>query len=332
MIKKRNYFIYYFAKFSTLIGFLALLIIIQNLGGLITSLKYAEILRAYGTDMSNYLSQVAIYAYVLSPINILALFLNVFVFKDNKNNINKIFLILSIASTVYYLLFFAGRLPILMIVICFISDYIFKHFKHPVLSMILLSFLLLVLLNKLDNLFFYISYGKIPDTEGSVFEKLVQEFYFPYQTLVNIDQINQMYGFRYGIDYFTPIINIIPTSILNIFGLSKIASSYSFISNFFDPNGITMGGTPTDMISFGIRQLGIISLVFHSIFISILCCFVDNICKKISIQYTFISVRLSLILFVLVAYSDLDSLFRNRFDMIILLLLFYFYTRNYKER
>ena len=321
------------ANILTFFGVASLILIIMNLGGVMSSLKMSEILRAYGTDMSKYMPQIALYAYVLSPSIIASLFLNYYTVKRYSSS--KLFLYVSILFSIYYLLFFAGRLPILMVIICFSLHYILRKFKHPVIVILLLGIASLFLLGKLDDLFFYISYGYVKTNNLSFLESTVKEFSFPYRNLCNVSEMNNMYGLRYGVDYLSPIINIIPTSVLNIFNLGKVSSSYTFISSFYDQSGTAMGGTPTDLLTFSLRQLGVMWIPFQALISAAFCSFLDKVIKSIDTRFSYISIRLATIMFVLVAYHDLDSFIRNRFDMLLLLIIFAVlnrYNRNETSR
>lgn len=124
-----------------------------------------------------------------------------------------------------------------------------------------------------------------------------------------------------GADFVSWIINIVPSSILSIFGLSKVASSYHTVTEYYRLTVGTSGGIPTDILSLGIRQFGLMGLLLISLLLSKICRFLDGIIAKVhSNNYYFITLRISSIMFLIIPYGDIDSFVRNRFDMILVFL------------
>ncbi|WP_413515534.1 O-antigen polymerase [Carnobacterium maltaromaticum] len=309
---------------TLVLGVFSELVIIYSFGGIFNAISSAEKLRAYGVDRSIYMKQSLLFVNVLATISLVSPFVFLFAKRVKNTLFSKFCLLTSFAASIFYLLFFAGRMPIILFVSCFLIDYFFRKFKHPWIALTLSVVFLLLFLSKMDDLFFYLSYGNIKISEVNKFSSIINDFSFPYSNILFRNQINSSFDFRYGIDYFTWIINIIPSSFLNLFGLAKIDASFSFITKFYDPNGITLGGVPTDMLTFGFRQLSYLGSLIHVILMVFLCLFLDKIIASLNQKNAmFFSIRIAFMMFVLVPYADLDSFFRNRFDMVIVIIIGY---------
>lgn len=118
-------------------------------------------------------------------------------------------------------------------------------------------------MGSLDDLFFQLSYGTAERTEGNTVISILTEFAFPYVNLLNVHKMNIEYGLRWGLDFVTWIVNIIPTRILGIFGFTKITAGYTFVTKYYS-GANAMGGTPTDLLTFGIRQFGTLGVLVNS--------------------------------------------------------------------
>ncbi|NOU64528.1 hypothetical protein GC096_10855 [Paenibacillus sp. LMG 31461] len=315
--------VYKFAVFagvsSLSIGVFAELLIANSLGGILNALAMGDQLRAYGSDNSLLIPQNRLFAIVLMVSSLASTYFLVYALRIKRSFLIILFLLLSILASMFLLLISAGRLGVLLFGLTFFIDYAFRKSKHPFFYMCVYSILGFILLKHLDNLFFYLSYGYIKES-SSDFGSFINEFAFPYLNLLNVHHINDAFGFRMGVDYFTWIINIIPTSILSIFGLTKVTSGYYFITQYYSGTDI-QGGIPTDLITLGIRQFGFIGILIIFVIVAILCKKMDVIIGELhSNKFYFITLRIALILFILVPYADLDSFFRNRYDMIMVLL------------
>lgn len=334
---KLNIKIYYTALIvgiiSLILGLFGEVTISNSLNGVINAIKMGDQLRAYGSDSSAYIPQNKLFNIVLMVSSLASTYFFVYAVRIKKNLINIILLFISILASIFYLLINAGRLGILLFLITFFADYAFRKFKHPFIFLIGFSFFGIFLLGLLDDWFFYLSYGYVKESSNSI-STIINEFAFPYLNILNVHHINVEYGLRWGIDYFTWVINIIPTSILNLFGLSKVTTGYEYITEYYMGQNAT-GGIPTDIITLGMRQFGFLGLILISIFISIICKYFDKVLNRIhSNKYYFMTLRIALIMFVVVPYADLDSFVRNRYDMFFLLIFsiyIYFIQKKYKK-
>jgi hypothetical protein len=86
---------------------------------------------------------------------------------------------------------------------------------------------------------------------------------------------------------------------------------------------LSSGGIPTDLLTLGIRQFGILGVLAVSVIFSTLCKYIDKVIDKAySKKSIFITLRIASIMFIIVPYADLDSFVRSRYDMLMVLLFF----------
>lgn len=314
--------------FTLVVGIVAELLISNSLGGIFKSITMGDKLRGFGKDISRYIPQNRLFAIVLMVSSLASTYFFVYALRVYKHFSIKLLLFVSLLTSAYYLLFNAGRLGVLLFILTFLFDYAFRKAKHPFIIVAIFSVFSFAFLGALNDLFFYLSYGYVKESSAG-FLSIINEFAFPYLNLLNVHKINELYGFRFGIDYVTWIINVVPTTILKLFGLSKVTKGYQFITEYY--SGINAaGGTPTDLLTLGIRQFGLIGIFINSMLISLFCKYFDKIIERLySTNFIFMSLRISSIMFIIVPYSDLDSFVRNRYDMIM---VFLFTTIIYKIR
>lgn len=301
-----------------IIAIIAELIIANSLGGIINAVSMGDKLRAFGGDNSNYIHQSRLPFLVLMVFSLASTYFFVYALRIYRRFLVILLLILSIFASVFYLLINAGRLGVLLYALPFLMDFAFRKFKHPFIFLSVISVAMLGLLGLLDDLFFYLSYGYVKESSSSIFS-IINEFAFPYLNLVHVNNINDTFGIRLGLDYFTWIVNIIPTSILSMFGLSKVTSGYEYITEYYFGANAT-GGIPTDLITLGVRQFSFVGVLLTALIIAIFSKYFDKIIYKVhSNRFYFMTIRISLIMFIIVPYADLDSFVRNRYDMLLIL-------------
>lgn len=305
---------------SLIIGLTAEFFIVNSFGGILKAISMGDKLRAFGTDRTSYIGQNKLFILVLMVNCLTSTYLFVFASRIHKNLSVRLLLCISVLTSAFYLMFNAGRLGVLLFVLSFLMDFVYRKTKHPVIFTCLLLVLGLFMLERLDNLFFYLSYGYLKEETTNIIS-ILNEFAYPYLNLLNAYKINRIYGLRWGIDLVSWIVNIIPTGALKIFGLDKITSQYTFITEYYRSAAGFSGGIPTDFLTFSIRELGILGIPVMSILYTALCKHFDKaIDEAYSEKFVFMTLRVSSIMFVIIPYADLDAFIKNRYDMIILLL------------
>lgn len=314
-LNKKGYFIVLVVGLILLIiGLIADFMISESLGGFLKAISMGDKLRAFGSDNSRYIPENRLFLKVLMSAPLASTYLFAYALRYYKRFIPTFLLSISLLASIFFLIVNSGKLPIILYVVPFFIDFIFRKTKYPFFYIGLFFIVGLAMLDQLDKLFFYLSFGFVKERSGSILS-LINEFAFPYLNLLNVSKINEIYGLRLGKDLILWFINIVPTFILRIFGLNKVTPGYVLITEYYNASG----GIPTDLITFFIRQFGFIGIIIGGILISRICKYIDKvICTIYSDKIIFYVTRISLMMFVIVPYADLDAFVRNRYDMLFL--------------
>ncbi len=265
------------------------MLIVNSLGDIQTLISMGNRLRAFGVDSSRYIKQSRLFAITLMAISLASPYFLLYALRIKNKLSTKVLLIVSILSCILYFAVNAGRIAVLVFGLTFFIGFVFRKTKHPFVYILIISILSLSLLGTLNDLFYYLSYGIARESSRGGLISIINEFAFPYLNLLNIVEINEIYGFRFGIDFISWAINIVPSSILSVFGLSKVGSSYHTITEYYRLTVGTSGGIPTDILSLGMRQFGLIGLVAISLFLAKICKWLDGVITRIhSNNYYFI--------------------------------------------
>lgn len=307
---------------TLIIGVISFSIIINELGGVRSALGFSDTLRAYSIDNGEYISRNLLFLRTMAAIICAAPFAFYIANQYRPGTATKALFAISFTLTLYYLIFNAGRGPILMLLIPFCFIYIQRKFRRPLILTGISGVIVLLLLFYMDNLFFYITYGIWKENTLSI-HRLVAEFSFPYINLLNVQRMVDLFGYRYGADYLTWMVNIIPVYFLYKIGMDKLPASFEYTSDFYDPSHITLGGVPTDVVTLGFRQFGVTGVVMQFILIAVLCALLDQQIGKLykSGKCLLGIVVVSITVFWSVAYADLDSLVRGKLDVFVIMVM-----------
>lgn len=335
-IVNRNYKIYStFAYICFIIGALAFLIVSYSAGGVRQLLRMGDITRAYGQDVGMYINRRLLPLRTLMPIILASPFLFYIMGEYKKTFLNKVMFILSFVISVLFLIFNAGRAPLLTFILPFIITKIFRKHKHPWRATVLMCLILLPMLQWLDDLFFYLSYGHIITSTNdlNLIQYFIEQFGYPYVNMLNANKIIDYIGLRLGIDYITWIINIIPVSILSKFGLWKVNHINDYITLYYsdikDILKIT-GGVPIDIFTLGYLQLGFVGAIILVLFFSLIIkkldkrSYLDRNYKFTKLLY----LRVGFNMFFLIPNASFESIVRGRMDIILLIIIIILTTKH----
>ncbi|GMN99847.1 hypothetical protein [Parageobacillus thermoglucosidasius] len=314
------------------VGALSFIIVINALGGISSAFNLAEVLRAYGVDGSRFYKNSNYLVFrTLSHILVAAPIALYVAYMHKKSRMIQVLFIISFCITLLFELFNAGRASLILFLLAFYFMYLIKRFKYPWLMFFISGMISSLVLSWLDAFFTYMSYGVWIESDLPFYYELTIEFSFPYINVLNMSRMVDLFGYRYGVDYFTWVINIIPNFILQKVGMTKLTVSASFTSAYYDPNGITLGGVPTDVVTLGFRQLGILGLIIQFILIGLLCGLLDRMFKKMPDKRVYILpiFRICSLFFMSVAYADIDSIVRGSSDVILITIMLFLIAPKY---
>lgn len=258
------------AYITFVVGLISLIIVFVSYGGIKEALSNAESLRGFGDE--EYKNNSGIFIF-LSKLIIVSPFMLVYLLsnrdENKKKNIKYItMLIISLAASLLYFLFNAGKAPLLFFGLCFLYMILNKKVKNTWLVIIGLAILALPLLDILDTLYYWFVNGKFSFKEIN-YIKYVSKFMHPYKNSLILNELVNEYGLRYGKDFITAFLDILP-------GVSFDASYVNTSRYIVGENWRTLGGVPNDFITFGFIQFSWIGVMILSALAGILSRILDN--------------------------------------------------------
>lgn len=311
-----------FIKISKLIGFftlviggISLLIYFMALGGIKQAFSYAEMFRTFSVDKTNYISGIS--AILIIPARLVTVapfaFYVLISEKQIKNKyIFKICFVMSLILSLMFYIFNAGRAPLLCFLLSFALMYIYKFIKKPWKLIIIIAIFSLPLLDILDNFSLFLQSGKWRELNINYISYIYQ-FMHPFKNIINMVDITDIYGFRFGQDFITSIIGMIP-------GIN-FSVSYENTSLFFGGmNWKLTGGTPNDLLTFSYIEFGIIGIPLIFGILGYVLGKIDKALKIIpqkSIK-VLLSSAMALHLFTIIPSADFVSFIRGGFILIFL--------------
>ena len=320
--------LYIFANITFIIGLLSLLLTVRQLGGLLGAIKYADMLRSYGKEL---VSLESSYLRILIPLIVASCSVFYLIKEYTNSRYSTLMFYITFLLSLYYFIFNAGRLPLFIFIASFIMYRAIKNKNRiNIIKLIIIILIGILILNYADKFFAYISYGVIRNDSSNLLEKvkqLIVEFAFPYCNLSKVHGFTYNgEKFRWFIDLFTWIINIVPVAILSKFGLWKVANSHNINTENF--NSLLEGGIPTDIVSLGYYQFSIIGVI-------VLCIIFGYIAKRLDYFISnnnitcmrFIKIRIIFFISFIVMYADIDSIIRGKLDITTVIIIIWFSTK-----
>lgn len=327
------------ADFFLIIGVISIFLLIVEVGSIKTYLSLGALTRGIDKDPTMYIRSSYLQLITLSLVILVTPYLYTYLFRLKKNKSILIRLIISLIFSILFLLYNQGRAPLLLFFLPFLFTISKKQNKKGIFSFGILFIIGISLLNYLDGLFKYLSYGVYSVKEGSNFiTEFLGEFSYPFTNFALREQLVDFVGFRYMYDYIIWPFTMIPSSLLGLINVSK--ESLISISIFnteaygYFLNVTPDGGIPVDFLTFNFYQYGYISLVINCFIVGLVLRKLDEIFYfyKNSLPIKIILFRISFTLINIMNNADISAIVRNRLDVVILLLiLIYIYIKDKKS-
>lgn len=336
--KKRNNYVISQRKFAKWLRILSIITLIVgggsfviyavSFGGFSKLFEYAEIMRSFSTDKSTLFSSRIFILVVPSRLITVTPFLLLIYRQFAKNK--KLNLIFIISSTILASLFYlsdAGKTGILVFLLCVFVTLISHNFKHKWLVTICIAAFSLEIVNYLDALFVYLNTNELNVKVGKGALSYLEQFSFPSRNLLNLDGIASFKGYRYGSDYITGPLNIIPG--FNFDPSYVITSEYHSGTSWH-----IKGGTPNDAITFGYIQGGFLGVIFEAIILGLICSYIDSCTRSLKDTFSNKLLKYSLVILYFMMFIDADttSIIRGQFSLIILSSLVYLSSKRSNHR
>ena len=300
--------------FTFVIGGITFIIYIRAFGGVSNLLSQAEYMRSFatsGTEFMSYSSSIMVIParlITVTPLSVLAL-MN----KRVKNYLlyRGIFII-SMLLTLIFVMSNAGKTAIITWLLIFIVPIIGKFTKHPWIIAIALGIAMIPFLGVLDAFFVYLQDGNWSYTSQD-FLSYIYSFTYPWTNILNMENIVQEFGMRWGKDFITGFLNIIP-------GLT-FEAAYEPVSFFYGgENWKITGGTPLDIITFGYMQLRIIGVIGVAILLGSVLGKLDRILRQFRNDYVgkVVVTSIAVNFFSFAVNADVSSVIRGQFQLIFM--------------
>lgn len=281
---------YYFILFS--IGVIGFIYMLYEFNGLGNFIKFSGSGRGEGIYEFSSGSAVA-YSMIISRAMLGSTFAIILMYRLNTKKRLIIVVFISIIVSMLLLVFNAGKLQaiIYFIPLGLVLVDKFGGGKKQISIYIGISLLMILIMPKLDNLFYYLTYGKSLSsfkTEWSILDNIVgllNSFTYPYSNLLLSQSMNSEFGIRFGADYILPFINIIPSRILSFLGLKEMETLYSLTTSYyhtFVPGISLYTGIPNDIITVAIRQFSYAGVILIGAIFGVLLKRLDIYIRKLN--------------------------------------------------
>lgn len=312
----------FFSFLTLIIGGLSFLILTISIGGIIQLLKVAEMNRSFAISLDNFTNfpqlMISSRLITVSPFLFLLLLLN----KQNRKLRYIFFFSISFIMSILFFLFNAGRAPLITFLLCFIFIFIRKYFRKPWTVVIMSGIIALPILDISDAIFKYITSFEWEKTNID-YSNYLYQFIFPFKNILNLTEIVSTFGYRYGIDFITSFISILP-------GVNMEASYENTSQYFAGGNWKAVGGVPNDPITFGYIQFNIIGVITVFSIIGYIFGKIDKAILKLPTGKfkDLVSATVVTGAFLLVSSADLVAVLRGNVILILLSIIIIYSTKN----
>ena len=317
-----------------LIGGIALLELIVELGGLQRMLSLGNIIRGYRVDNADYLSPIGSICKTLSVFVTGSFFC--FYSSSPKHRRHRLLIIVSAVLSVAYLLFNAGRGPLLLFFGCILFA-ILKEKGKKVIWIVVVGFLVITLLSSsievvMNNMakgmpaFHELEYNMADNILSTV-----TDLAYPYSNLLSLPKMISQSGYSFGLDYIFWFSEVIPKRLLsfiwNIIPSNTLVTTN--VSQFYITAGLSYGGTPADYITYGWFQGSIIGLLVNCIIYDAIIKAIDRPLSVLPKQYSIIRYRMCFFIYSLITGNDLPLMIKSNLFLLIMVIVIY---RTIKKR
>lgn len=303
-LNKNLKFVGYFC-FS--VGGISLILFFGALGGLSNALTVAEKARSFAISLTDYMPYYASLLVIPARLVMVApyCFWVLQYLNEGKGEKYGTLKIISYILTVLFCLFNAGRAPILAMLLCLIVPILLNlNVKHAWTLIFIIGIFSLPILDVLDQLFVYFQKGTFK-FEKFDYISYLNQFSYPINNVFHAFDIGHEYGFRWGKDFITVILDFIPGFYFE--------PSYVPTSRFI--GGVDWritGGTPNDLITLSIFEFHFLGLIIIPLVLGKISKLTDEILfsfndKRIA---RVLSTVIAVYSFLMVSNADPYSIFR----------------------
>lgn len=304
----------FWAWFTFIVGGLSFIIYAYSFGGFVRLIAYAELMRSFATDKADlFTGRTYILVVPSRLITVAAILFLLYLKYVKKDFLSKVCLIVSLVLSVLFYLSNAGKTGVLTFGLCFLIPLLSYRFRHEWILTICVSVLGIGIIGYLDALFLYFDTNEFVVEQGGGILSSIAQFSYPISNVLSLDGITGLSGFRYGQDFLTGILNIIPG--VNFSTSTEVTSMY-----YGGADWHTTGGTPNDMITYGFLELGYFGVVFVGLLLGCISAIVDRCLMSLNDSFAERILKCSLVLlfFLVMVNADTISIVREQFLLTIL--------------
>lgn len=312
----RNYLIILMKRFGLItfvIGMPSLLLFFRAFGGIGVALSYGEILRNMSNSTVAIIGSYALLKVVGRLVTVASILFYGLIIYGMKAVGYKVLFAISFVFSMLFFLYNAGRAPIIEFVLMFAYERMVNrfHFKRPWTMILITGIIGLPILDLLDAIFVYFQTGTFYMGSPSIYNYITQ-FSTPFKNTLILNKFSHEYGFRYGTDFITGVLNLLPGVQFNLpfNDLSEYVRGSSWRS---------LGGVPTDFITFCHMEFCFIGVAFFSFLMGMVAKKIDGQITQISNTklQPFMGAVLTISFASIVGFTDVSSILMGGFILTI---------------
>lgn len=292
-----------------IVGGGAFLLYMKAFGGISSMLSYASYFRTFRTNNAEVLGSAVILVVPARLVTVTPSVLWTLIKTSRKwEYVKKFLFVIALFFSTIFLLFNAGKTAVIIMLLSFAIPMLKKWTKHPWALAIIGGCFMLPFLGVLDSLFDYISTGKwAPYSKQAT--AYIGQFSYVYGNVLNLSEMVDMSGLRWGSDFITGVLNVIP-------GVD-FSASYEITSRLhFGDNWMQVAGVPDDIISFGYLQFGILGVVLVATLLGVISGKLDRLIMQMDYEkYGVIITTVILGVYSYMINADIGVLVKSQFQL-----------------
>ena len=306
-----------------LIGGISFVLYIRAFGGVVGMLAYSEYMRSFSTSGESVLTHLQTILYIPSRLVTVVPFL-VLIGYNKKSFLSVLLFVIFFSLGFLFFLYDAGKIGIIIYLLSLFVPILALKTQRPWFYVVIAGMIFLPIIGFLDSLFHYISMGEWESYSDSNVLSYLQQFSYPFSNVLNLDGIASVSGIRYGKDFITGVLNLIPG--VN-FDVSYEPTSYFSGGSTWAESG----GTPNDTITFGYLQFSFLGVLLMGFLFGLITARLDSALLRLENNFKNNVLKASLILlsFIILVNADVVGIVRVQFTLTILSLLVIISSKQY---
>lgn len=316
-----NKVVYYLGVVLLIIGGLALIKVMVELGGLKRMLIMGNNIRDYTSNNADFVSPLGAVCITLSVCVTGSFFC---IYSSGEKKKKHIFLlVVSFIFSVIYLMFNAGRAPLIVFIACIGLSFFKERGKSITWIVVLGVIFILFFSSSLSDVMLNLSRGLFPfhDFSYSFVDNLsatLTDYSFPYANVIELPQMISKYGYRNGIDYILWAYELIPKRLLSLSPMTTVTAE---VSQYYVQEGLSIAGTPADFITFGWFEGNVIGIIVNCI---VVYCVLNVFYKKLRIlpvRYSAFKYRMCFFAYSLITSNDIVLVVKSNLYLIVIMIV-----------